>query len=169
MSHCGGCGYLREYHQGDGCPTSRTGRWRERPPVDRSDYRAIMRRDMLAREAAIEAARAPYVPVVTPPPRIPARQPAGPGELAWKALGLGRKAMAAGWSVTAHYWMRHDGAEGCAVKLRRDELYAVATWSRKPGLTGGKAGWSADIAYGLQRGSAAVKMTHTQLEGVVAS
>lgn len=175
--HCAGCGYLLAYHQigTRNCPAdegfAKTAKWREPPPIDRSAFRTIMRRDYLARKAKYEAEHAPYVPVVIPPPRIPARAPEGPHELAGyggrQAVGLGRKAVAAGWQVSAHYAMRHDGEEFCAVKMQRGDLFAVATWTRKPGKQGTKSGWEADIAYGVRRGDAPVKLTHTQLEGVI--
>lgn len=176
---CASCGYGAEWHElgTQKCPietadrNGRRGRWKDAPPIDHSDYRTIMRRDWLARQAAYEALHAPYVPVVIPPPRIPARSPNGPHELAGyagrQAIGLGRKAVAAGWRVTAHYAMRHDGEEFCAIKMQRADLFAVATWTRKPGKQGGKSGWEADIAYGVRRGDAPVKLTHTQLEGVI--
>lgn len=176
-AHCAGCGYLFAYHElGTGrCPAdegfAKTAKYRRPPPLDRTLWREIMRRDYLARMAKYEAEHAPYVPVVVPPPLVPARAPQGPGELAGyggrQAIGLGRKAAAAGWAVSAHYWMAHDGTEGCAVKLARDDLFAVATWSRKPGKAGSKSGWEAQDAYGVRRGDAPVKLTHTQLEGVI--
>jgi hypothetical protein len=176
--HCAGCGYLFAYHQiGTGnCPRddggyAKTVKFRERPPVDRTPWREIMRRDWLARVAKYEAERAPYVPVIAPRPRIPARPPEGPHEMASyqgrQALGLGRKAAAAGWQVSAQYWQVHDGSEGCAVKMQRGDLFAVATWKRGAGKAGSKSGWEADIAYGVRRGDASVKLTHTQLEGVI--
>lgn len=175
--HCAGCGYLFVYHRSETghCPAdegfAKTARYRPPPPIDRTEWREIMRRDYLARVAAHEAAHAPYELVVVPPPLIPARAPTGPAELAGyqgrQAVGLGRKATAAGWQVSAAYWKTHDGSEGCAVKMQRDDLFAVATWTRKPGKAGSKSGWEADIAYGVRRGDAPVKLTHTQLEGVI--
>jgi hypothetical protein len=177
MMHCAGCGYPLRYHEvgTTRCPAdegfAKTAKYRDPPPIDRTPWREIMRRDYQARVAKYEAERAPYVPVVIPPPRIPARAPEGPHELAGyggrQAVGLGRKAVAAGWQVSAHYAMRHDGEEFCAVKMQRDDLFAVATWTRKPGKQGTKSGWEADIAYGVRRGDAPVKLSHTQLEGVI--
>lgn len=175
---CGACGYDRSTHDLDGkCHLStadkngRRGRFRAPPPVDPSDYRTIMRRDAEQRAADHAAANATYEPVVVPPPRVPARPPTGPGELAGyqgrQAVGLGRKAVAAGWQVNASYWQAHDGTEGCAVRMARGDLYAVACWSRKPGKQGSKTGWEGGIAYGVRRGDAPVKLTHTQLEGVI--
>lgn len=175
---CAGCGYDVTTHDPDGtCHAStadkngRRGKFRDAPPDGPGDWREIMRRDYLARVAKYEAERAAYAPIVVPPPQVPARPPAGPGEFAGyqgrQAVGLGRKAAAAGWAVEARYWRAHDGTEGCAVRMARDDLYAVATWSRKPGKQGSRSGWEADIAYGVRRGDAPVKLTHTQLEGVV--
>lgn len=176
--HCGGCGYRPEHHKpGTGhCPAPdggylKTVKWQQPEPIDRTLWREIMRRDYLVRMAKYEAEHATYEPVFVPPPLVPARAPQGPGELAGyggrQAIGLGRKAAAAGWAVSAHYWQTHDGTEGCAVKLSRDDLFAVATWKRKPGKVGSASGWEADIAYGVRRGDVPVKLTHTQLEGVI--
>jgi hypothetical protein len=67
--------------------------------------------------------------------------------------------------VEASYWRAHDGTEGCAVKLRKDDLYGVATWARPAGKIGTRAGWAADIAYAwrLDGKSMPVKVNHTQL------
>lgn len=181
--HCAGCGYAREpWHELGSlkCPietadkNGRRGKWRDPAPMDPYEANSayVMRRDYLARMAAYDAAHAPYEPVVVPPPIVPARPPTGPGELAGyqgrQAVGLGRKAVAAGWLVEPWYWRAYDGTEGCAVKMLLGDLYAVATWERRPGQLGSKSGWSADLAYGVRRGDAPVRMTHTQLEGVVA-
>jgi hypothetical protein len=180
MRLCASCGYGPEWHEQTGehrCPpetadkNGRRGKWRTPDPPVHLDYRAIMRRDWLARQAADAAAHVEYEPEVVPPPLIPARAPTGPTELASyqgrQALGMGRQAALAGWAVSAHYWKAYDGSEGCAVKMWRDDLYAVATWKRKPAKAGTKSGWEADIAYGVRRGDAPVKLTHTQLEGVI--
>jgi hypothetical protein len=176
---CAACGYAARWHElgtlrcpeAAGDKNGRRGKWRDAPPVDRTPWRDIMRRDAARRAAEYEAAHAVYVPEVAPPPLIAARAPHGPGELAGyggrQAVGLGRKAIAAGWAVAAYYAMRHDAEEFCAIKLERDDLYAVATWTRKPGKRGSRSGWEADIAYGVRRGDAPVKLTHTQLEGVI--
>jgi len=176
---CAACGYGPQWHEfgTQKCPpetadkNGRRGKWRDAPPVDTADFRTIMRRDAERRAADYAAARAVYVPEVVPPPQVPARSPRGPEELAGyagrQAIGLGRKAVAAGWRVTPHYWRAHDGTEGCAIKMSRGDLFAVALWTRKPGKQGGKSGWEADIAYGVRRGDAPVKLSHTQLEGVI--
>jgi hypothetical protein len=176
--HCAGCGYRPEHHQvgTQCCPTGDGGfakmaKWREPAPIDRTPWRDIMRRDHAARMAKYAAERAPYESAVIAPPLVPARAPRDVGELAGhggrQAVGLGRKAVAAGWRVAAFYWQVHDESEGCAVKMARDDLFAVACWKRKPGKQGSKSGWEADIAYGVRRGDAPVKLTHTQLEGVI--
>lgn len=122
----------------------------------------IMRRDAKARREAYEAAHAPYVPPVVLPPLTPARAPVGPAELAAgqgrQALGLGRKAARAGWQVQASYWEAADGVEGCAVRLARGQLRAVATWLRQPGET-----WSADVAYAWRAGAMPTKVGHMRL------
>ncbi len=126
-----------------------------------------MRGDCRARFAAMELARAPYVPDVVLPPQVRARPPYGRGEVACyqgkQAAGLGRAAAARGWSVGARYWRAHDGAEGCAVSLRRTDLAAVATWSRKAGNIGALSGWSADVAYGWRIGTMPARINHTNL------
>jgi hypothetical protein len=178
---CAGCGYGPQWHEQTGehrCPpetadrNGRRGKWRApEQHVDTASWREIMRRDYRARMAAYDEAHASYEPEVVPPPRVPARPPTGPAELAGyqgrQAVGLGRAAAAAGWAVEARYWQAHDGTEGCAVRMARDDLYAVATWKRSASKAGGKSGWGADIAYGVRRGVAPVKLTHTQLEGVI--
>ena len=177
--HCAGCGYPSQYHEigTQKCPketetsNGRRGKWRDPPPIDRTDFRGIMRRDWLARQAVYEAAHTPYVPVVVPPPRVPARPPRSALEIAGyqgrQAVGLGRRATAAGWLVEAAYAVRHDGEEFCAVRMQRGDLYAVATWTRPANKAGTNSGWGGDIAYGVKRGDMPVKLTHTQLEGVI--
>lgn len=180
QQHCDRCGYLREYHQPDTlrCPAdgggyARTVGWRDSPPIDRSDWQTIIRRAAQAREAAHAAARAPYVPPpAQAPPLIAPRAPRGASELASyrgrQAVGLGRTAVAAGWSVAAFYWLCGDHSEGCAVKLRRDDLRAVATWRRAAGSIGKTSGWSADVAYGWRVGRMPIKVSHTDLESFLA-
>jgi len=180
VDRCGACGYdLSTHDPGGAChiatadKNGRRGKWKPAASDDRAPWHEIIRRDALKRAADYAAAHATYEPTVIPPPRIPARAPRGPGEIAGyggrQAVGLGKKAAAAGWRVAAYYAMRHDGEEFCAVKMARDDLFAVATWTRKPGNQGTKGGWGADIAYGVRRGDAPIKMTHTQLEGVIAA
>lgn len=178
--HCGGCGYEPQWHKPvtGHCPGPEGGylktvTWQFPPLPDATPWREIMRRDYLARVAEYEAAHAPYVPPApAPPPRVPARPVRAATEIAGyqgrQAVGLGRKAVAAGWAVEAHYWRAHDGVEGCAVRMQKGDLYAVATWARPAAQAGGRSGWAADIAYGVKRGEMPVKLTHTQLEGVIA-
>lgn len=110
---------------------------------------------------------------VTGPPQVPARPPIEPTEFAGtqgrQARGLGRKALAAGWDVSPWYWRAFDGAEGCAVRLARGPLRAVATWKRAPGHLGEKSGWAADVAYGWRTDVSGfpTKLTVTQLEGLI--
>jgi hypothetical protein len=175
---CAGCGYARQWHELGTfkCPKETAnkngarGKWRDPLPIDMTDFRGIMRRDWLARQAAYDQASAVTEPEVVPPPLIPARWPAGPHELAGyqgrQAVGMGKRAVAAGWMVQARYWQAHDGTEGCAVSMRTDDLYAVATWKRAAGKAGTTSGWGADIAYGVKRGTMPIKMTHTELERV---
>lgn len=179
---CASCGYLRDTHEpktlkchaATADKNGRRGKWREPGPVETLDYREIMARDAARRVQELRDATAPYVPEVVPPPQVPARPPAGPGEIAGyqgrQAVGLGRRAARAGWAVAAYYSRRHDGEEMSAVKIQSPdgELFAVATWTRKPGHAGELSGWSADIAYGVQRGAPAVKLGHTQLEEILA-
>jgi hypothetical protein len=108
--------------------------------------------DAAAAREAIEAARRPYVPEVVPPPLVPARPPYGPAEFATSNRGmsaakLGRKATALGWLAEPVYWREHDGKEGCAVRLARGELRAVALWSRPAGAAGTLTGWQTEYAY----------------------
>jgi hypothetical protein len=165
---CAGCGYV---HTGN-CPNQR-GKYRGPEPIDTADYREIMARDAAARFAEIEAARRPYVRPVVPAPQVPARAVAAPSEIAGyqgkQAVGLGRGAVAAGWTVVAEYWRGHDGGEGCAVKLARPPLRAVATWTRKPGQVGKLSGWSADVAYAWRDDVERVptKINHTDLERIM--
>lgn len=103
------------------------------------------------------------------PPQVPARPPAGPGELAGyrgrQALGMGRAAAAAGWTLAAYYARAHDGEEMSAIKMLRGALRAVATWTRPAGNIGKSSGWRADVAYGWIEGSMPQKVNHTDLEG----
>lgn len=108
------------------------------------------------------------------PPRVPARPPYGPHEVAGAGGGkqgskLGRRAVALGWQVEALYWQAHDGTEGCAVRLAKPPLRAVAMWSRPAELAGQKTGWKADGAYAWRTDVARfpTKVTHTDLERLI--
>lgn len=152
----------------------RHGHLREPEPIDRALWREIMRRDALAAREAIEEARRAYEPDVAPPPLVRARPPYGPHEFAGgngkkQGTKLGRGAVALGWEAEPLYWRSGYGDEGCAVRLAKGPLRAVATWKRKPEAAGGLTGWAADVAYAwrtdVQR--IPIKLTHTQLEGLI--
>jgi hypothetical protein len=180
MIHCAGCGYpedthdpgTRKCHPATGDKNGRRGTFRVPPPVDRSTWQEIVKRDVAARFAAIEAARAPYVPPPPPrPPQVPARAPHGLGEVAGyqgrQAVGLGRAAIAAGWRVAAYYARGADGEEMSAVKLARGDLQAVAVWRRAAGNIGKRSGWSADVAFGWRIGTMPARINHTDLERLI--
>jgi hypothetical protein len=107
------------------------------------------------------------------PPQVRARSPLGPGEFAGyggrQAVGLGRRGVLNGWGPTPLYWRSADGVEGCGVWLSKDPMRAVATWKRPAGKLGSKSGWGADIAYAWRTdsGTFPVKLTHTELEGLL--
>lgn len=175
MTHCAGCGYPRAYHAVGSlrCPVvnsvgKQVGKWRTPAPRDETLWREIMRRDARARERAYVEANRPYVPETVLPPKVPARAPRDATELASyqgrQAVGLGRRAAAVGWKVAAYYWRAGDDHEGCAVKLRRDDLRAVATWKRAPGGAGKSSGWGTDVAYAWRLGDMPTKLNHTDLE-----
>jgi hypothetical protein len=130
----------------------RRGTFKVPPPVDRTLWRERMALDAAAAREAIEEARKPYEPEVVPPPIVPARPPRGPHEYAssnrgMSAVKLGRHALAAGWVVEPAYWMAHDHSEGCALRLAKGTMRAVALWSRTAANAGGAAGWKAEYAY----------------------
>lgn len=175
---CATCGYERWWHEGTTktkCPAQAQGKWREPDPPGRSSWREIMREDAAARRAAFDEARAAYVPPIVLPPQVPARWPAGPGEIAGyqgrQAVGLGRAAAQRGWAVTARYWRAGDGKEGCGVWLSRGELRALATWERKPGQQGSKSGWSGGVAYAWRTDVTAfpTPIGHTALVDLITS
>jgi hypothetical protein len=170
--NCARCGYLREFHDVAGhCPGMKTAKWADPGPVDPALWREIMARDAAARLRAIEDDKRTWQPPVVPPPLIPARVPLSAAEYAGfrgkQAVGLGRKAIDRGWSVTPLYWMAGSGAEGCGVWILRNDLRALATWDRAAGLAGGKSGWRADIAYAWRTGAIPTKLTHTDLEAII--
>lgn len=149
----------------------RHGTFREAPPPEELTYVEILARDAARWRAEAEEAARPYEP--PPPPLVPARPPCGPHEFAGyqgrQAVGLGRKAVAAGWEVEARYWRAADRSEGCAVRLRKGPLRAVATWKRKADNRNPKSGWATDDAYAwridVQRFP--TKLSHTDLEGLI--
>lgn len=169
--YCGGCGYRLAYHGAAGeCPGLKTKRFTEPGPIDRATWREIMRRDMAAR-FVVEPV---HVPVAALPPEVRPREPHHAGEIAGyrgrQAVGLGRRAVELGWEASPWYWRAGTGAEGCAVRLRKDAMRAVATWGRTRGNIGKKSGWAADVAYAWRTdvGRMPTKITHTQLEGLIA-
>lgn len=180
MIHCASCGYPRSTHDlgslrchpATADRNGRRGTWKDPPPPDTALWPEIMARDAAAARAAIEAARRPYEPEAVPPPRVPARAPRGPDEFATSNRGmsaakLGRHAVAAGWLAEPWYWQEHDGKEGCAVKLAKGPLRAVALWSRPAAKTGGAAGWATEYAYAWRTDFPdrfPVKITITDLE-----
>lgn len=177
---CAACGYAfdthelgtRKCHPLTGDKNGRRGTWREPAPIVDIGWREIMRREARQRAADYAAEHAPYEPPVVLPPQVPARAPNGPEELASyqgkQAVGLGRRAVAAGWQVRALYARAGNGTELCCIKLRKGVYRAVATWTRKPGNVGARLGWGADLAYAWQtdinRGP--IKLNHTELEGI---
>ena len=183
MTHCASCGYLEIYHDLGTlrCPketankAGHRGSFKTPPPVDRALYPEIMRRAAEARKRAIEDARKPYEPEVAPPPLIPARPPAGPHEFAGgdgnkQATKLGRGAVALGWHAEPWYWMSGYGDEGCAARLWKGPLRAVALWSRSAASAGLTVGWKADIAYAWRADVTdrfPTKLTHTDLERLI--
>jgi hypothetical protein len=132
----------------------------------------VQRRDWFGMSMPVLEVKAEKVVLDEPlgPPQVTARPPYGPGEIAGyqgkQAVGLGRRAAAAGWTVSAHYWRAADGVEGCAVRMARDDLRAVATWKRPRGKIGAKSGWGADVAYGWRLGTLPAKLSHTDLERI---
>lgn len=116
-----------------------------------------------------EQERQPPAPPLRP--TVPARAPRGPEEIAGyqgrQAVGLGRKAVAAGWAVNALYWRASDGTEGCGVWLSRAALRAVAIWNRPSEKAGTRSGWATAVAYGWRadvRDRPPTAITHTDLE-----
>lgn len=125
-----------------------------------------------AAEAANPRYEEPHAP--PPPPRIPARGPRRAEEYATSNRGLsatklGRLAAERGWDVEPWYWMAADGTEGCAVRFRKGDFRAVATWKRPPGAAGTLTGWGTDVAYAWVEGVARApsQVTHTVLEGIL--
>jgi hypothetical protein len=169
------CGYV---HDGK-CP-ARKGKFEPQPPMGEPmrEYERPVRQATVSMWAddpgGVPSEPVAAVDVIAPaPPRVPARAPAGPTEIAGyggkQAVGLGRRAAAAGWNVEARYWVAGDGTEGCAVRLACGELRAVATWQRKAPYAGTGSGWGADVAYAWRVDVDAVptKLNHTELERIM--
>jgi hypothetical protein len=182
MNRCASCGYDRDTHDlgtlrchpATADKNGRRGTFKVPPPIDRTLWRDIMARDAAAARQAVEDARKPYEPEIVPPPLVPARPPYGPQEYATSNRGmsaakLGRAAITAGWDVSPWYWQEHDGKEGCALRLARGELRAVALWSRSPSAVGMLSGWKTEYAYAWRADDARVptKMTITILERLI--
>lgn len=148
------------------CPGLKTKRFQAPGPIDRATWREIMRRDTAARFAVV-------APVAALPPQVPAREPQHAGEFAHGGRGqaarLGRVAVERGWEVQPWYWRSGVGAEGCAVRLRKDVLRAVACWGRPAGNVGSKSGWVVDVAYAWRTdvGRMPTKVTMTELEALL--
>jgi hypothetical protein len=159
------------------CPGKSTqlrhGKFRLPSQSDPAGYAEIMRRDAAARFAADDEARLALEPPAVVPPQVPARPPVGPGELAGyggkQAIGLGRTAVAAEWSVTALYWRSGAGVEGCGIWLAKGPVRAVATWKRAAGKQGAKSGWGADLAYAWRADVPRFpsRLNHTDLERLI--
>lgn len=143
--HCAGCGYLHVYHGAPDlrCPDTKTKTFQVRPPLDRSTWREIMRRDFLVRQAVYDEARKPYAPPVATPPLVPARYTQALDEIAPRAMPLGMQAAALGWTVDPWYWQWADGTEVSALVMQRDELRALARWHGRPWKSDGAYAWRA--------------------------
>lgn len=182
MIHCATCGYPEVYHDLGTlrCPIETANRAGHRgtfkvpPPIDRTLWPEILRRDAMARRQAIEDARKPYESPVVLPPLVPARAPYGPQEFAGgdgnkQGTKLGRGAVALGWRVEPCYWQAGTGDEGCALRLAKGPLRAVALWERKAADVGKLTGWKAEYAFAWRADVARfpTKMTHTDLERLI--
>jgi hypothetical protein len=180
--HCATCGYPEAYHDLGTlrCPketankAGHRGSFKVPPPVDRTLWRDVMRCDAERSRQAIEDARKPYVPEVVPAPLIPARPPFGPAEFAGgegqkQATKLGRGAIALGWDVSPWYWRSGYGDEGCALRLAKGPLRAVALWHRAAGNVGKLTGWKAEYAYAWRTDVERLptKLNHTNLERLI--
>ena len=200
---CAGCGYFRDAHDALGkCPLCACGEvpalhggipWivPACPGGRRSKTNGLnlLLRQATFREPEIEVARRDWfglsIPVVETkaeqvvdehvgPPRVPARPPQGPREIAGAGGGkqaskLGRAAGGLGWRVSALYWQGYDGSEGSGVWLAKGELRAVALWARSADDAGKLIGWKADVAYAWRTDVARfpTKVTHTDLERLI--
>lgn len=108
------------------------------------------------------------------PPIVPARPPLTAAEYATSNRGmsaakLGRKAAALGWAVAPAYWVGFDHSEGCALRLAKPPLRAVALWRRPAADAGKLTGWKTDVAYAWRTDVARfpTKLTHTDLERLI--
>jgi hypothetical protein len=172
------CGYPRGFHALGSllCPDPpKNTKPKYRPaPVEheRLTWRQVIARDAARRRAVAEEAARKSIVAPTPPPLIPARPPQAATELAGyqgkQAVGLGRRALSAGWTVGAAYWKGHDGDEGCAVTLSLADrgFRAVATWKRPAAKAGTMSGWGADVAYAWRSGEMPQKCNLSDLEAI---
>lgn len=178
--HCASCGYPETFHDlgSQRCPietadkNGRRGTFKTPPPPGPASWREVVAADFARRKAADEAAAQPYEPPA--PPQIAARPPYGPAEYAtsnrgMSAVKLGRKARELGWHVEPWYWRAASGAEGCALRLAKGPLRAVALWKRPAAAAGTTAGWQTDTVYGWRTDVERfpTQMTHTDLEGLI--
>lgn len=172
------CGYPRDFHSLGSLlcpdpPKNTKPKYRPAPTEHEAlTWRQVIARDAARRKAAEAEAAQKRDVAPTPPPLIPARPPQSPLELAGyqgkQAIGLGRRAVAAGWQVGAAYWKAHDGTEGCAVTLAypAQGLRAVATWKRPAAKAGTMSGWGADVAYAWRQGEMPAQCNITDLEAI---
>lgn len=153
------------------CPETKTKRFKPPAPRDARTWDQILADDARRRREAVALAAAVRLPDAVRAPQVPARPPGAAGEFAsWQgkqAAGLGRRAAEAGWDAEARYWRAGDGSEGCAVRLRRADVRAVATWRRRAGQLGAESGWKADVAYLWREpsdGRFPTNVTHMELQ-----
>lgn len=172
--HCASCGYPEAYHDlgTQRCPretadrNGRRGTFKAPPPP------ALRHPWFGGPPAPQRVAAEPAGP--TPPPLVPARPPLSPAEYStsnrgMSAVRLGRKALDLGWDVSPWYWQAYDRAEGCALRLSKGPLRAVALWSRPAAEAGKLTGWKTEYAYAwrVDIGRAPTRMTLTELEGLI--
>lgn len=169
----------RALYEGIPCPGRRSktsGAWLLlRQGTFRPAEPEVARRDWFGLLVPVVETKPEAVEVIVGPPRVPARPPQGPHEMAGAGGGrqaskLGRRAVALGWQVEALYWQAADGSEGCAVRFAKLPLRAVALWSRPAELAGQKSGWKAGAAYAWRTDVERfpTKVTHTDLERLIA-
>jgi hypothetical protein len=122
----------------------------------------------------VETKAEQQVEVEIGPPIVPARPPLTAAEYAtsnrgMSAVKLGRKARELGWAVAPAYWVGFDHSEGCALRLAKAPLRAVALWRRPAADAGKLTGWKTDVAYAWRTDVARfpTKLTHTDLERLI--
>jgi hypothetical protein len=140
------CGALPAEHEGaeTHCPGKLPNEAGRRPSLRRGKFRPAP-----PPIALVPRADGSYVPAPPPveedapvgaPPLVPARYTAAESEIAPRAMPLGTLAADLGWKVEPWYWQAADGAEMSVLVMQRDDLRAVAYWSREPGGTWKTAG-----------------------------